>query len=106
MAVPLPDGFEPSPGDDHEAVVHQPWSGEMWEFWSTKRRHPHRVAGVFEFLQTGLVPRFAVSGLKCSIGVLGVLTLFTGLVLEMITRTRQELKRLIYLSLSKAAPRG
>jgi hypothetical protein len=68
--------------------------------------HPHRVAGVFEFLQTGLVPRFAVSGLKCSIGVLGVLTLFTGLVLEMITRTRQELKRLIYLSLSKAAPRG
>jgi hypothetical protein len=57
MAVPLPDGFEPSPGDDHEAVVHQPWSGKM----STKN------SGTW----IGL-PVVFVSGLKCSIGVLGV----------------------------------
>jgi glycosyltransferase involved in cell wall biosynthesis len=61
---------------------------------------------VFEFLQTGLVPRLPSAVLSAALVILGVLTLFTGLVLEMITRTRQELKRLIYLSLSKAAPRG
>jgi len=37
MAVPLPDGFQPSPGDDLEAVVYQPSSGKMWEFWAMKK---------------------------------------------------------------------
>jgi len=37
MAVPLPDGFEPSTGGDLEAVVYQPSSGKMWEFWETKK---------------------------------------------------------------------
>src|SRR5258708_706337 len=61
---------------------------------------------VFEFLQTGLVPRLPSAVLSAALVILGVIALFTGLILEMITRTRQELKRLIYLSLSKAAPRG
>jgi hypothetical protein len=61
---------------------------------------------VFEFLQTGLVPRLPSAVLSAALVILGVVTLFTGLILEMITRTRQEVKRLIYLSLSKTAPRG
>jgi hypothetical protein len=37
MAVPIPDGFHPSPGTDLEAVVYQPSSGKMWEFWAMKK---------------------------------------------------------------------
>jgi hypothetical protein len=42
MAVPLPDGFQsasgPAGGDgDSEAVVYQPSSGKMWEFWAMKK---------------------------------------------------------------------
>jgi glycosyltransferase involved in cell wall biosynthesis len=60
---------------------------------------------VFEFLHTGLVPRLPTAVLSASLVILGVIALFAGLILEMITRTRQELKRLIYLSLSRAPPR-
>jgi glycosyltransferase involved in cell wall biosynthesis len=52
-----------------------------------------RLAGGFEFLQTGLVPRLPSAVLRAALMILGVVTLFTGLVLEMITRTRQEMKR-------------
>jgi hypothetical protein len=37
MAVPLPEGFEPARGDDHEAVIYQPSTGRMWEFWAMRR---------------------------------------------------------------------
>jgi hypothetical protein len=37
MAVPIPSGFQPSPGTDLEAVVYQPSSGKMWEFWAMKK---------------------------------------------------------------------
>jgi hypothetical protein len=37
MAVPLPEGFQPSPGEDMEAVVYQTSSGKMWEFWAMKK---------------------------------------------------------------------
>jgi hypothetical protein len=37
MAAPLPDNFEPSRGDDKEAVVYQPSTGRMWEFWAMKK---------------------------------------------------------------------
>lgn len=36
-AVPLPDGFEPAPGDDNEAVVYQPSTGRVWEFWAMRQ---------------------------------------------------------------------
>jgi hypothetical protein len=42
MAVPLPDGFQTSEGPDggggdSAAVVYQPSSGTMWEFWAMKK---------------------------------------------------------------------
>jgi hypothetical protein len=37
MAVPIPNGFQPSRGDDLEAVIYQPSSGKMWEFWAMKK---------------------------------------------------------------------
>jgi len=35
--VPLPDDLQPSTGDDGEAVVYQPSTGKMWEFWRVRR---------------------------------------------------------------------
>lgn len=35
--VPLPDDFEPSRGTDNEAVIYQPSTGRMWEFWALRR---------------------------------------------------------------------
>lgn len=32
-AVPLPSNFQPASGTDKEAVVYQPSTGKLWEFW-------------------------------------------------------------------------
>lgn len=54
---------------------------------------------VFEWLKTGLVPRFPTAILASGIMIMACLSLTVGLVLETVTRGRQELKRLIYLQL-------
>jgi glycosyltransferase involved in cell wall biosynthesis len=54
----------------------------------------------FEFLKTGLVPRFPTAILSASIMVLAVLCLTTGLILDSVARGRRESKRLHYLSLT------
>ncbi|SEE79579.1 Glycosyltransferase involved in cell wall bisynthesis [Rhizobiales bacterium GAS188] len=54
------------------------------------------VAG---FMETGLVPRLPTAVLCTGLVILGVLSLFTGVTLDLVTKTRQELKRLIYLSI-------
>jgi glycosyltransferase involved in cell wall biosynthesis len=51
------------------------------------------------YLETGLVPRVPTAILSVALVIVGVLSIFAGLILEMTTRTRQEMKRLIYLSL-------
>ena len=55
---------------------------------------------ITHFLQTGLVPRLPTAVLSVGFIVVGVLAVFSGLILDMMTRTRQEMKRLIYLSIS------
>lgn len=35
--VPLPDDFQPLTGGDGEAVVYQPSTGKMWEFWRVQK---------------------------------------------------------------------
>jgi glycosyltransferase involved in cell wall biosynthesis len=57
---------------------------------------------VLEYLRTGLVPRFPTAILATGIMILASLSLTAGIVLETVTRGRQELKRLMYL---QAAPR-
>jgi Glycosyl transferase family 2 len=59
---------------------------------------------VLTFLETGLVPRFPTAILATGLMVLGMLSFMSGLVLDMTTRTRQEMKRLFYLSIP-ALPR-
>jgi glycosyltransferase involved in cell wall biosynthesis len=54
------------------------------------------------YLQTGLVPRFPTAILVTGMVIVAVLCVFTGLILDTVTRGRREVRRLSYLSL--AAP--
>jgi glycosyltransferase involved in cell wall biosynthesis len=50
------------------------------------------------WLRTGLVPRFPTAILCSGIAVIGVISLGTGLILDLVAHVRRELKRLAYLS--------
>ena len=50
------------------------------------------------YLETGLVPRFPTAILSTGLMLLAFLSLACGLILETVTRGRQEMKRLFYLS--------
>jgi uncharacterized membrane protein YedE/YeeE len=54
------------------------------------------------YLQTGLVPRVPTAILVTGMVIVAVLCVFTGLILDTVTRGRREVRRLAYLSL--AAP--
>jgi hypothetical protein len=56
------------------------------------------------YLQTGLVPRFPTAILVTGMVIVAMLCVFTGLILDTVTRGRREVRRLAYLSL--AAPGG
>jgi glycosyltransferase involved in cell wall biosynthesis len=51
-----------------------------------------------EYLHTGLVPRFPTAILSFSLGVIAVICIVTGLVLDLIAHVRREAKRLAYLN--------
>jgi glycosyltransferase involved in cell wall biosynthesis len=51
------------------------------------------------FIRTGTVPRLPTAVLAVGIVVIAVLTFFVGLILDMVTRARQETKRLCYLTI-------
>jgi glycosyltransferase involved in cell wall biosynthesis len=53
---------------------------------------------VLEFMQTGLVPRLPTAILASALGVLSVLSFFSGLILDSVSLGRREMKRLHYLS--------
>ncbi|MBB3175907.1 glycosyltransferase family 2 protein [Variovorax sp. Sphag1AA] len=55
---------------------------------------------VIEWSRTGLVPRFPTAILATGIMILACLSLTAGMVLETVTRGRQELKRLMYLQVA------
>jgi glycosyltransferase involved in cell wall biosynthesis len=54
---------------------------------------------VIEYIQTGLVPRLPTAVLVTGMMVLAFLSLFTGLILDTVTRGRWEQKRIAYLSI-------
>ncbi len=55
---------------------------------------------VVEFLETGLVPRFPTAILAASLVIIAALSFFAGLILDVVTLGRREMKRLAYLSFS------
>lgn len=52
----------------------------------------------YTYLQTGMVPRFPTAILATGMGILAALSLACGLILDTVTRGRQEMRRLIYLT--------
>jgi hypothetical protein len=50
------------------------------------------------YLQTGLVPKVPTALLSVGLVIVGVFSILSALIMALITRTRQELKRLLYLS--------
>jgi hypothetical protein len=54
---------------------------------------------ILAFFETGLVERFPTAILCSAIMVTAVLSLFSGLILDTVTRGRREMKRLAYLSI-------
>jgi hypothetical protein len=58
------------------------------------------VPVIFEFMETGLVERFPTAILASSIGIIAMLCLFTGLILDNVSRGRREKTILSYLSIS------
>jgi glycosyltransferase involved in cell wall biosynthesis len=50
------------------------------------------------YLETGLVPRFPTAVLDVGLGIIGVLSILVGLILDMMTTMRREMKRLAYLA--------
>lgn len=56
------------------------------------------VPVVATYVETGLVPRLPTAVLSLGLVLLGFLNIFTALILDMTTRARREIKRLLYLS--------
>ncbi|MEA5097993.1 MAG: glycosyltransferase family 2 protein [Burkholderiaceae bacterium] len=54
---------------------------------------------LFEYLRVGLVPRFPTAMLSASMMVSALLSLANGLILDNVTRGRNEMKRLAYLAI-------
>jgi glycosyltransferase involved in cell wall biosynthesis len=59
-----------------------------------------------EYAQTGLVPRFPTAILSASIMICALLSFVCGIVLEKVTLTRAEIKRLHYLAIPLISPRN
>lgn len=53
---------------------------------------------VLTYMETGLVPRFPTAVLIVGLMIISALTLMCGLILDTVTRGRQEMRRLAYLS--------
>jgi glycosyltransferase involved in cell wall biosynthesis len=56
------------------------------------------------YAHTGLVPRFPTAVLVTGLSIVGLLNIFTGLILDTVVRGRREIRRLAYLSVP--APRA
>ena len=57
---------------------------------------------VVTFIQTGLVPRLPMAVLSLGMIILGVISIFSGLILDMVASGRREIRRLFYLSMPGA----
>ena len=56
---------------------------------------------IIDYLNTGLVPRFPTAILSTGIMILAFLFFIAGVILETVTRGRQEIKRLLYLQMPR-----
>ena len=59
---------------------------------------------VITYFETGLVPRLPTAVLSVGLELIAWLSIFTGIILDVVTKARQELKRLTYLSIGRSIP--
>lgn len=59
---------------------------------------------ILTFFETGLVPRLPTAVLSMGLVVLGWLSIFAGIILDVVTKARQEFKRLTYLAIPPYRP--
>ncbi|WP_237479884.1 glycosyltransferase family 2 protein [Lichenibacterium dinghuense] len=57
---------------------------------------------VLTFFETGLVPRLPTAVLSVGLVMIGWLAIFTGIILDVVTKARQEFKRIAYLSIGRS----
>jgi glycosyltransferase involved in cell wall biosynthesis len=55
---------------------------------------------VITYLETGLVPRLPMAVLSLGLIILGVISIFSGLILDMVASGRREIRRMFYLSVN------
>jgi hypothetical protein len=63
------------------------------------------VPVITEFLRTGLVPRFPTAVLASALMIASFLSLSVGLILNAVTHSRREMKRLAYLASAQTSAR-
>ena len=56
---------------------------------------------VAEFAETGLVPRFPTLIASTALGIVGLISFFSGLILDGVTRTRRDMKKIAFLAQAK-----
>lgn len=56
---------------------------------------------ILTYIDTGLVPRLPTAVLSVGMVLVGWLSIFAGLILDVVTKARQEFKRLMYLSIKR-----
>ena len=60
---------------------------------------------LIEFIETGLVPRFPTAILASAIGILGFISLTSGVILDSVARGNRKIKRMLFLT-AGSAPRS
>ncbi|MGB0631215.1 MAG: glycosyltransferase [Alphaproteobacteria bacterium] len=61
---------------------------------------------LIEYFETGLVPRFPTAILASAIGILGFISLTSGVILDNVARGNRQIKRMMFLSAGSAPDRG
>jgi len=116
--IETPYRSRPSGSESNLRTIHDGLRILRTILWLTKAERPLHFFGVIfailaavsvvlswplftTFLETGLVPRFPTALLSTGLMLLAFLSMACGIILDTVTRGRQEMKRLHYLSIAR-----
>ena len=116
--IETPYSSRPSGSESNLRTIHDGLRILRTILWLTKAERPLHFFGVIfgifatasialawplfaTFLETGLVPRFPTALLSTGLMLLAFLSMACGIILDTVTRGRQEMKRLHYLSIAR-----
>jgi glycosyltransferase involved in cell wall biosynthesis len=116
--IETPYSSRPSGSESNLRTIHDGLRILRTILWLTKAERPLHFFGLIfailaaasvtlswplftTFLETGLVPRFPTALLSTGLMLLAFLSMACGIILDTVTRGRQEMKRLHYLSIAR-----